>query len=160
MKAGAIKIVVVGGGFAGINLVKRLANDSRFWVTLVDQDNYHSFNPLFYQVAMAFIEPSNISYPFRRLFQEKENLRFHLGRLERVVPEDKRIETDTGALHYGYLVLAGGTESNCLGREDVRLHSWPLKASSDATKLGNRLRLNMAAATRTTGPEERRCLLN
>jgi NADH dehydrogenase len=160
MKAGAIKIVVVGGGFAGINLVKRLANDSRFWVTLVDQDNYHSFNPLFYQVAMAFIEPSNISYPFRRLFQEKENLRFHLGRLERVVPEEKRIETDTGALNYDYLVLAVGTESNYFGMENVRLHSWPLKSISDATNLRNHLLLNMEAATRTTDPEERRCLLN
>lgn len=160
MKAGAIKIVVVGGGFAGINLVKRLANDSRFWVTLVDQDNYHSFNPLFYQVAMAFIEPSNISYPFRRLFQEKENLRFHLGRLERVVPEEKRIETDTGALNYDYLVLAVGTESNYFGMENVRLHSCPLKSISDATNLRNHLLLNMEAATRTTDPEERRCLLN
>lgn len=160
MKAGAKRVIVVGGGFAGVNLVKRLARDDRFWVTLVDQNNYHSFNPLFYQVGMAFIEPSSISYPFRRLFQEKENLRFHLGRLERVIPEEQKIQTDTGILDYDYLVLAVGTESNYFGMENVRKHSWPLKSISDATNLRNHLLLNMEAATRTDDPEERTCLLN
>src|SRR5688572_21037812 len=102
------KIVVVGGGFAGINLVKRLANDSRFLVTLVDKNNFHSFTPLLYQVGMAFIEPSNISYPFRRLFQEKDNLRFHMGSLVAVKVEENVIETDNGFLDYDYLVLALG----------------------------------------------------
>jgi len=160
MKAGAKRIVVVGGGFAGVNLVKRLANDDRFWVTLVDHNNYHSFSPLLYQVGMAFIEPSNISYPFRRLFQEKENLRFHLGRLLRVIPEANQIETDAGVLDYDYLVLAVGTESNYFGMENVRKNSWPLKSISDATNLRNHLLLNMEEAARTTDPEERRCLLN
>ncbi|HEY1114388.1 MAG TPA: FAD-dependent oxidoreductase, partial [Chitinophagaceae bacterium] len=67
------KVVVVGGGFAGINFARGLANDKRFFITLVDVNNYHFFPPLIYQVATAFIEPSNISYPFRRMFQEKEN---------------------------------------------------------------------------------------
>ena len=65
------KVVVVGGGFAGINLIKRLAKDKRFQITLVDRNNYHFFPPLLYQVSTAFIEPSNISYPFRRMFQKK-----------------------------------------------------------------------------------------
>jgi len=68
------KVVVVGGGFAGINVIKKLAKDKRFQITLVDRNNYHFFPPLLYQVSTAFIEPSNISYPFRRMYQEKENV--------------------------------------------------------------------------------------
>src|SRR6476620_5549344 len=106
MKNSRKKIIVVGGGFAGMNFVKALAGDKNFEVTLVDIDNYHSFSPLLYQVGMAFIEPSNISYPFRRLFQEKENSRFHMGSLVKVNTAQNEVETDTGVLRYDYLVLA------------------------------------------------------
>lgn len=149
------KVVVIGGGFAGVNLVKRLANDKRFHVTLVDRNNYHSFTPLLYQVGMAFIEPSNISYPFRRLFQEKANLRFFMGTLVRVIPESQMIETDHGTLEYDYLVLAIGTESNYFGMENVRKKSWPLKTISDATNLRNHLLLNMESVSRTKDPVKR-----
>src|SRR5688572_16765902 len=84
------KVVVVGGGFAGINLVKKLGKDKRFHITLVDKNNYHFFPPLLYQVSTAFIEPSNISYPFRRLFQEKDNIRFHMGSLLQVIWKETR----------------------------------------------------------------------
>ena len=77
------RVVIVGGGFAGINLIKKLSKDNRFHITLVDKNNYTFFPPLLYQVATAFIEPSNISYPFRRLFQKKHNLRFHMGCLKK-----------------------------------------------------------------------------
>lgn len=154
------RIVVIGGGFAGINFVKKLANDNRFQVTLVDRHNYHSFSPLLYQVGMAFIEPSNISYPFRRLFQEKENLRFHLGCVQRIEPEMNRVVSDTGALEYDYLVIAIGTESNYFGMENVKNKSWPLKTISDATNLRNHLLLNMELAARTQDIEKRNKLLN
>lgn len=160
MEESVKRIVVVGGGFAGVNLVKKLANDKRFQVTLVDRNNYHSFMPLLYQVGMAFIEPSNISYPFRRLFQEKENLRFHLGCLLRVEPESNRIVTDTGTLDYDYLVIALGTESNYFGMENVKKVSWPLKSISDATRLRNHLLLNMEKAARMEDPQKRTQLLN
>ena len=154
------KIVVLGGGFAGVNLVKRLANDNRFRVTLVDKNNFHSFTPLLYQVAMAFIEPSNISYPFRRLFQEKDNLRFHMGCVTNVNVTQKIVETDTGPVEYDYLVLAVGTESNFFGMENVKKNSWPLKTITDATNLRNHLLLNMEKASRSSDPEERTRLLN
>ena len=154
------KVVVVGGGFAGINLVKRLANDNRFMVTLVDKNNFHSFTPLLYQVGMAFIEPSNITYPFRRLFQEKDNLRFHMGKLQRVKVAENILETDNGFLEYDYLVLATGTESNFFGIENVKRNSWPLKTITDATNLRNHLLLNMEKAARASDPEERSRLLN
>src|SRR4051812_44157015 len=117
------KVVVVGGGFAGINLIKRLSKDPRFHITLVDINNYNFFPPLLYQVATAFIEPSSISYPFRRLFQEKENLRFHMGCLRRIDTANNTIETDTGTLAFDYLVLGIGTETNYFGMENVKKYS-------------------------------------
>ena len=153
-------VVVVGGGFAGINFVKRLANDNRFEVTLVDVNNYNFFPPLLYQVATAFIEPSSISYPFRRLFQEKKNLRFHLGSLTRINLEANKIETDTGTLSYDYLVLAIGTETNYFGMENVRRHSLPMKTINDALNLRNHLLLNMEKAVRTTSAVEKERHLN
>src|SRR4051812_32603136 len=115
-----IKVVVVGGGFAGVNLIKRLSNDKWFLITLVDRNNYHFFPPLLYQVSTAFIEPSNISYPFRRLFQEKDNLRFFMGSLLKVNPESNTIDTDTGTIPYDYLVLGLGTETNFFGMQNVK----------------------------------------
>lgn len=154
------KVVIVGGGFAGINLIKKLSKDSRFHITLVDRNNYHFFPPLLYQVATAFIEPSNISYPFRRLFQQKTNLRFHMGVLQKVNPEQNNIETDTGIVEYDYLVLALGTETNYFGMERVKANSLPMKTIDDALNLRNHLLLNMEEAVRTEDLKEKEKHLN
>lgn len=149
------KIVVVGGGFAGINLIKKLAKHKNYSVTLVDKNNYHFFPPLLYQVATAFIELSNISYPFRRMFSEQENLRFHLGNLLRIDTASNTIETDTGVLEYDYLVLSIGTETNYFGMENVKKNAWPMKTINDAVNLRNHLLLNMEKAVKITDPAER-----
>ena len=154
------KVVVVGGGFAGINFIKKLANHERFLITLVDINNYHFFPPLLYQVATAFIEPSNISYPFRRLFQKKRNLRFHMGCLSRINAESNNIETDTGSLEYDFLVLAVGTETNYFGMENVKRNSLPMKTINDALNLRNYLLLNMEKAVRTEDINEKEKYLN
>jgi len=154
------KVVVVGGGFAGINFVKRLANDDRFQVTLVDKNNYHFFPPLLYQVASSFIEPSNISYPFRRMFQKMRNCRFHMGSFLKVNPEQNTIETDTGILSYDILVLSVGAESNYFGMTNVQQHALPMKNIDDALVLRNQLLLNMEEAVRSADPDEKARLLN
>jgi NADH dehydrogenase len=154
------KVVIVGGGFAGINLIKKLSKDPRFHITLVDKNNYTFFPPLLYQVATAFIEPSNISYPFRRLFQKKTNLRFHMGSLLKVNPEKNTIETDTGVVEYDHLVLALGTESNYFGMERVKENSLPMKTIDDALNLRNHLLLNMEEAVHTTDTKEKEKHLN
>lgn len=154
------KVVVVGGGFAGINFVKTMANDQRFQVTLVDINNYHHFPPLLYQVATAFIEPSSISYPFRRMFQKKHNTRFHMGELVRVNPSAQTLETTTGMLEFDYLVICVGTESNFFGIENVRKHSLPMKNINDALRLRNQMLLHMEKAVRTNDPEELPKMLN
>jgi len=112
-------VVIVGGGFAGLTLAKTLSKSPHFQVKLVVGNNYHFFPPLLYQVATAFIEPSNISYPFRKMFQGRQNIRFCMGNLQRIFPETKTIETENGNISYDYLVLAMGTESNFFGNENV-----------------------------------------
>lgn len=154
------KVVVVGGGFAGINLVKKLAKDRRFQITLVDRNNYHFFPPLLYQVSTAFIEPSNISYPFRRLFQEKENIRFHMGSLVKVNTAQNEVETDTGVLRYDYLVLALGTETNYFGMQNVKENALPMKTIDEALTLRNTILLNMEEAVRAKDKNERDRYLN
>jgi NADH dehydrogenase len=154
------RVVMVGGGFAGINLIKKLSKDDRFHITLVDKNNYHFFPPLLYQVATAFIEPSNISYPFRRMFQKKHNLRFHMGSLLKVNPEQNTIETDSGTVEYDYLVLALGTETNYFGMERVKQNAMPMKTIDEALNLRNHLLLNMEQAVRATDPVEKEKFLN
>jgi len=151
---------VVGGGFGGVQITKHLSKDKRFHITLVDKNNYHFFPPLIYQVATAFIEPSNISYPFRRMFQQKENLRFHMGSLKKVNPHQNNIETDTGIIEYDMLVLAHGSESNYFGMENVKNNSLPMKTIDDALNLRNHLLLNMEEAVRAEDRETRERLLN
>src|SRR6185437_11930720 len=154
------KVVVVGGGFGGINLVKKIWQDKRFEVVMVDLHNYHFFPPLLYQVATAFIEPSNISYPFRRMFEGKNNMRFHYGALQKVNPEKNNIETSTGIIEYDYLVLAIGTETNYFGMENVKKNSLPMKSIEDAINLRNHILLNMEKATITDDPQEKERHLN
>src|SRR5690554_634570 len=154
------KVVIVGGGFSGVNLAKKLANDSRFHVTLVDKNNYHFFPPLLYQVSTAFIENSNISYPFRRMFQNKKNLRFFLASLVRVNPDEHTVETDAGTLSYDYLVLGMGTETNYFGMENVKKYSLPMKTIRDALKLRDHLLLNMEKAIRATNKFEKNKYFN
>src|SRR5690606_7713037 len=148
-------IVIVGGGFAGVNLARELGNKEGFEVTLVDQNNYHFFPPLIYQVGTAFIDSSNICYPFRKIFHHKKNLHFHFGELKRIIPEENLIVTSSGQLHYDQLVLAMGTESNYFGMKDIEENAFPLKNIDDAQHLRNHLLNSMEKATLTTDPEEK-----
>lgn len=152
-------IVVVGGGFAGINLAKSLGRHPNFRVTLVDKNNYNFFPPLVYQVATAFLEPSSISYPFRKLFAGKKNLFFRLGRLKQVNPEANKIILDNGELGYDYLVFATGAETNFFGNENIKKHAIPMKTLSDAIAMRNILLMRMEQASITKDPQEANRLL-
>lgn len=154
------KIVIVGGGFAGLNLAKSLANNKEFDVTLVDTNNYHFFPPLLYQVSTAFIEASNISYPFRRMFQEKENLTFFMGSLEQVNTVSNTIDTTNGKVEYDYLVLAMGTETNYFGLENVKKGALPMKTIDDALRMRNHILLRLEEAVRATNVRDKERLGN
>src|SRR5690606_14116963 len=106
------KLVVVGGGFAGLELVKRLGNCPDYQIVLVDTNNYNFFPPLIYQVSTGFMEPSAISYPFRKILRNKKSVGFRLGELKSVVPSENKIVLSNGELNYDILVMATGTETN------------------------------------------------
>jgi NADH dehydrogenase len=133
------EIVIIGGGFGGINLAKRLANTRGLHITLVDKNNYNFFPPLLYQVATGFLEVSNISYPFRKLFQHKKNVRFRMGELIKILPGDNMVELSTGTIRYDDLVLATGTETNFFGIENIRKSALPMKTVDDAIEMRNTL---------------------
>lgn len=156
----AKKIVIVGGGFAGVNFAKQLSNNPDFQIILVDKNNYHFFPPLLYQVATAFIETSNITYPFRKMFQNKKNIRFHYGQFLKVDSSENTIDTDTGSLSYDYLVLAMGTETNYFGIENLKENALPMKSIDDALHLRNMILINMEKAARTENESERLKLTN
>lgn len=155
-----MRIVIVGGGFGGLNLAKKLAGRHDMEVVLVDKNNYHFFPPLLYQVSTSFIEASNISYPFRKMFQHKHNLRFFLGSLTSVDVDHNILETDTGDLEYDYLILALGTETNYFGMENVRKHALPMKTIDDALNLRNHILINMEKVVRLPDSVERQKLQN
>lgn len=154
------RIVVVGGGFAGLEFVKRIGDNDRFQVTLVDVNNYNFFPPLIYQVSTGFMEPSAISYPFRKILAKKKHARFRLGELLRVIPEENKVVLSNGDLFYDVLVMATGTESNFFGNENIKRDSLPMKTISDALSLRNTILTRLDRATRQEDREERKKLLS
>lgn len=154
-----MQIVIIGGGFAGINLAKELTNQKGIEVTLVDKNNYNFFPPLIYQVATAFLEPSSISYPFRKFFAGKKNLQFRLGELQKVIPAENKIILNNGELDYDYLVFATGAETSYFGMENVKKNAIPMKTLNDAIEMRNTLLKNLEKAAITKDIRKRRALL-
>jgi len=159
MSAKAKHLVIVGGGFAGVELAKRITQSDLFTVTLVDKNNYNFFPPLIYQVATGFLEPSNISYPFRKLFRNKKNFHFCMGEFIRVVPGENRIETSACDISYDYLVFATGTQSNFFGIQNVMKYAVPMKTINDAIELRNYILQTAEKATTVSDPALRKRLL-
>jgi NADH dehydrogenase len=152
-------IVVVGGGFAGLELVKRLGNSQLYDLILVDSNNYNFFPPLIYQVSTGFMEPSAISYPFRKILRDKESVRFRLGAMERVVPSENKIILNNGEIQYDILVMATGAETNFFGNRNIEEKSLPMKTISDAISLRNVILTRLDRATRLSNTRERKKLL-
>lgn len=152
----AKKIVVVGGGFAGLEFVKRLGNSPDYQIVLVDSNNYNFFPPLIYQVSTGFMEPSAISYPFRKILRKLKNVNFRLGSLIKVVPEENKIILSNGELAYDILVMATGTETNFFGNKNIEEKSLPMKTISDALSLRNVILTRLDRATRILDPKERK----
>lgn len=149
-------IVVVGGGFAGLELVKNLSKSTSYQIVLVDSNNYNFFPPLIYQVSTGFMEPSAISYPFRKILRKYKNVRFRLGTLQKVLPEENKIQLNNGELSYDILVMATGTETNFFGNKNIQKYSLPMKTISDALSLRNVILTRFDRATRTENAIERK----
>lgn len=154
-----MNIVIIGGGFAGLNLAKELVDHPQIQVTLVDKNNYNFFPPLIYQVATAFLEPSSISYPFRKFFAGKKNLQFRLGELLSVVPAENKVILNNGELFYDHLVFATGAETSYFGMENVMKNAIPMKTLNDAIEMRNTLLKNLEKASICKEIRKRRKLL-
>lgn len=149
------KLVIIGGGFAGVNLAKALRKNPEWDITLVDKNNYNFFPPLLYQVATGFLEPSNISYPFRKLFTRQKNIRFRMGTLERIDAASNEVILSNGKLSYDYLVLATGTVSNDFGMNSIRRNALHMKTIDDAIEIRNTMLQRIEEATLIPDPEAR-----
>ena len=145
----AKRVVIVGGGFAGINLALGLAGNKNFLVTLVDKNNYNYFSPLLYQVATGMLQVSSITLPFRTLFKGKSNLIFRIGELLSIDSKANSIQLTNGQLEYDHLVLAMGTTTNFFDNGNIQRNALPMKTLNDALKIRNTLLENaeMAAIT-------------
>lgn len=134
---GQKRIVIVGGGFGGIKLARTLCNKPQFQIVLIDKNNYHQFQPLFYQVAMAGLEPSSIVFPFRKMFQNNKNVYVRVTEFQSVNPVTKEVHTSIGSLRYDILVLAVGADTNWYGNQRIRANAIPMKSVSEALFLRN-----------------------
>lgn len=152
-------IVIIGGGFAGLNLAKKI-DKKKFRITIIDKNNYHSFPPLFYQIASSGLEPSSISFPFRREIRKLKNARFHFGNVTKVDTENKTVFTNFEKIDYDYLVIATGTTNNFFNQPELIEKVHTLKSTSEAIRLRNEILDRLERACITTDRERRRQLLS
>lgn len=152
------RVVIIGGGFAGLKVARKL-NTQRFQVVLLDKNNYHLFQPLLYQVATSGIGPSSISFPFRKIFRNKKNFHIRLCTAERVVPDKQIVETSIGCIAYDYLVIATGCETNYFGSTDLAYRTMALKTTPEALYNRNRILESFEKALNTPQYEDRRKLM-
>lgn len=148
------RVVIIGGGFGGLALARKLAG-SEYQVVLIDKNNYHQFQPLFYQVAMAGLEPSSIVFPLRKLFQRHPDVYIRVTEVTWIEPGKKRLHTPLGICNYDYLVLAVGADTNFFGNEHIAEKAIPMKSVSEALFLRNQILSDYEKALTTTDFEER-----
>ena len=154
------RVVVIGGGFGGVNLIKKLSGKN-FQVVLLDRQNFNGFWPLLYQVATAGLEPDSIAEPFRKMFgRGYEDFHFRLVRVTAVNPAKRIISTLLGELTYDYLVIATGTKPNFFGNEKIKQFALPLKRMRHALDLRSQLLQNFEQASMIIDESIRQGLLN
>lgn len=153
------RIVIIGGGFAGLTLARKIQR-LNYQIVLLDKHNYHQFQPLFYQVATAGLEPSSIAYPLRKIFQQNKNMFIRITEVQAIEPENSRVVTSLGELRYDYLVLATGVETNYFGNRQLAENVIPMKSVSEALYLRNTLLHDFEKALVTTNYEERQSFVD
>lgn len=152
------RMVIIGGGFAGLNVAKNI-DKNLYDVTVVDRHNYHSFPPLFYQVASSGLEPASISFPLRREMTRRcyRGCRYHLGDVKAIDPTARRIETQFESIPYDVLVIAAGTTNNFFGNAELEKHVYTIKSTPQAIRCRNEIldRLERASLTDDAGARRR-----
>ncbi len=153
------RVVIIGGGFAGVNLAKSLANKA-VQVVLLDKHNYHTFQPLLYQVSTAGLEPDSIAYPLRKIIKKHRNSFFRLAEVQHIDTQNKKVTTNIGDLTFDYLVIATGTKTNFFGNKAIEANSMAMKKVPQALNIRSLILQNFEKATIANSAEERRALLN
>lgn len=154
-----MKVIIVGGGFGGLRLARKLNNKPGFEITLLDRYNYHQFQPLFYQVATAGLDASNISFPLRKVFHKSKNVRVRIGELKEVLSDKKTITTSLGDMDYDVLVLATGADTNFFGNKQLQQNAFTMKSTVEALQLRHGLIQNFEDVLQASTPEEKEKLL-
>jgi NADH dehydrogenase len=151
-------IVIVGAGFGGMDTARRLKN-APIQITLIDRHNYHLFQPLLYQIAIAGLVPSQIAYPLRTIFRRQKNLTFQMGEVSSIDFESRYIKMNGSVIAYDYLVLAVGGETNFFGMNSIEQNSFQLKSIESAVSTRNHLLRLFEQASREVDVEKRKALL-
>lgn len=152
------RVVIIGGGFAGLQMAKKI-DHKHYQVVLIDKVNYYQFQPLMYQVATGGLEPSSISYPHRKTFQNENDFHFRTCIAEKVDSDQKILETSIGTIKYDYLVIATGCDTNYFGNDSLKDSTYGLKSVSEALLIRNRILLSFENALNARTDEELRELL-
>ncbi|MDQ3534632.1 MAG: NAD(P)/FAD-dependent oxidoreductase [Bacteroidota bacterium] len=153
------RIVIIGGGFAGIEIAKTIKNQNAQLV-LLDRHNYHTFIPLLYQVATAGLEPDSIAEPLRKIIEDHKDFYFRLAKVNMIVPEKNLLQTEIGELQYDYLVIATGSKTNYFGNEKMYNKAFPLKQIPQALDLRSHILQNFEKAVLSNDNEEIKKLMN
>ncbi len=153
------RVIIIGGGFAGLALVEKLKH-KEVQVVLFDKNNFHQFQPLFYQVATSALEPDSIVFPFRKQISGYKNVLFRLAEVEEIQPSTNTIITNKGRVHFDYLVLATGTTTNFFGMDNVESHSLGMKNIRDSLNIRHMMLQNLEQAAITCDDKERDALTN
>lgn len=153
------RVVIIGGGFAGISLAKKLSKQE-VQVVLLDKHNYHTFQPLLYQVSTGGLEPDSIAYPIRKILKNFPNFIFRLANVEAIDTDKRKIKSDIGELKYDYLVLATGSETNFFGNTEIEKYSMAMKTIPQSLNLRSLILENFEDALLTSDLNERVALMN
>jgi NADH dehydrogenase len=142
------RVIIIGGGFAGIEFAKKLSHE-KFQLVMLDKHNYHTFQPLLYQVATSGLEPDSISMPLRKIFARRKNSYFRLCEVLSLDVQKKILQTNIGCLSFDYLVIATGSSTNCFGMENIMKYAMPMKTVPEALDLRSLILQNMEQAVLT-----------
>ena len=153
------RVVIIGGGFAGLTLAKKI-NTKQFQVVLIDKNNYHLFPPLLYQVATADLPETSIAFPFRKIFKDRKNFFFRMAEVKNVNNINKTVETSIGKLNYDFLIIATGSTTNFYGVEGLTIRSMPMKSIREALNIRSMILQNFEAALSIKNKRKKQSIMN
>ncbi|MEO7800678.1 MAG: NAD(P)/FAD-dependent oxidoreductase [Ginsengibacter sp.] len=154
------KIVIVGGGFGGLKAARDFNNKPGFSVLMIDRFNYHQFQPLFYQVATAGLDASNISFPLRKVFHRSKNVRFRIGEVSSIDTNRNVVVTPQEEYAYDILIIATGADTNFFGNAEITANSFPMKSTVEALQIRHRLLQNFEDALHIENEKDREIIMS